>query len=66
MKKLAVILIAITSLLSGCIIYDPAYRDGGGRHGDYDHDRASRHDHDRDHDGVPDREDRRPNNPNRY
>jgi hypothetical protein len=30
MKKLAVLLIAITSLLSGCVVYDP-YRDGGHR-----------------------------------
>jgi hypothetical protein len=64
MKKLAVLLIAITSLLSGCVVYDPAYRDGDRHRGDRDG--ASHRDHDRDRDGVPDREDRRPNNPNRY
>ena len=63
MKKLAVFLIAISSLLSGCVVYDPAYRDGGHRG---DRDGASHRDHDRDRDGVPDREDRRPNDPNRY
>jgi len=63
MKKLALLLIAITSLSSGCVVYDPAYRDGR-HHGD--HDGSWNRDHDRDHDGVPDRDDRRPNNPNRY
>jgi len=63
MKKLVVLLIAITSLLSGCVVYDPAYRDGRHRG---DHDGSWNRDHDRDRDGVPDREDRRPNNPNRY
>lgn len=35
MKKIVVLLIAITSLLSGCVVYDPAYRDGRHR-GDHD------------------------------
>ncbi|NTV70239.1 MAG: hypothetical protein HGA71_08850 [Azonexaceae bacterium] len=62
MKKLTVLLIAVASLLSGCVVYDPAYRDGGHR-GDRDGPPRS---HDRDRDGVPDRQDSRPNNPNRY
>lgn len=65
MKKLAVLLITICSLLSGCIVYDSPYRDGGGYRGDHDG-APNRGNHDRDHDGVPDRQDRSPNNPNRY
>lgn len=65
MKKLAVLSIVIASLLSGCVVYDPAYRDGRQR-GDHDGSWNRDHGHDRDRDGVPDRDDRRPNNPNRY
>ncbi|UCV24583.1 hypothetical protein [Ferribacterium limneticum] len=64
MKKLAVILIAITSLLSGCVVYDGPYRDGDRHRGDRDG--QPNRSHDRDRDGVPDRHDTRPNNPNRY
>lgn len=60
MKKLAALIVAIITLLSGCVVYDPHYRDG--RHRDHD----GSWNRDRDRDGVPDREDRRPNNPNRY
>ncbi|MBU1363175.1 MAG: hypothetical protein KKE51_05060 [Gammaproteobacteria bacterium] len=60
MKKFAVVLIALASLISGCVVYDPAYRDGDRRDG---HPNRS---HDRDRDGVPDGQDTRPNNPNRY
>jgi hypothetical protein len=63
MKKLLVLMLAITSLLSGCYVYEGPNRDGGHRG---DRDGASHRDHDRDRDGVPDRDDRRPNNPNRY
>jgi hypothetical protein len=65
MKKLVVLLIAIGSLLSGCVVYDGPNRDGGGHRGDRDG-ASSRGDHDRDHDGVRDRQDRRPNDPGRY
>jgi hypothetical protein len=58
MKKLAVVLIAIAGLLSGCLVYEPGYRGGGGH--EY---RGYR---DRDGDGVPNRHDRRPDNPRRY
>lgn len=68
MKKIAVVLVALTSLLSGCVVYDQDYHR---RDGDY-HPRGDRRDgppnpsYDRDRDGVPDRQDARPNNPNRY
>jgi hypothetical protein len=65
MKKLAVALIAVVSVLSGCIAYDPGYRGGYGYRGDRDgvHNRGDR---DRDRDGVPNRYDRRPSDPYRY
>lgn len=56
MKTLAVLLIAINPLLTGCIVYDSPYRDGV----------QNRVDRDRDNDGVPNRMDRRPNDPYRY
>jgi hypothetical protein len=62
-KKLAVVLVALATLLSGCVVYDPAYRDGRHRG---DRDGQPNRSHDRDRDGVPDRQDTRPNNPNRY
>jgi len=61
MKKLLVLILAAASLLSGCVVYDNPRRDGGYR-GDGQPNRS----HDRDRDGVPDRQDSRPNNPNRY
>lgn len=63
MKKQTVLLIALASLLSGCVVYDRDHRDGD-RH--RDRDRSPNTSHDRDRDGVPDRHDSRPNNPNRY
>lgn len=65
MKKLAVLLIAISSLLTGCVVYDGPYRGGN----DHSRDRdggSGRGGGDRDHDGVRDSHDSRPNNPNRY
>ena len=70
MKKLAVLLIAVSGLLSACVVYDAPYRDG--RHdrvyrGDRDRDGVpNRVDRDRDGDGVPNRRDRRPDDPRRY
>ena len=64
MKKLLVLMLAVASLLTGCVVYDGPYRDGGGHRGDRDG--SSNRGHDRDRDGVPDRQDTRPNNPNRY
>ena len=65
MKKLAVGLIAISTLVSGCVAYGPhghpsrdyAYRDRD-RDGV-----AHRYHRDRDGDGVPNRYDRYPNDP---
>lgn len=62
MKKIALLMIVMTSLLSGCVVYDPN-RDGRHRG---DHDGSWNRDHDRDRDGVPNRQDRRPNDPYRY
>ena len=68
MKRISIVLIAIGALLSGCVVYDTPYRDGGEyrrdrRDGDRDW-KPNNADHDRD--GVPDRKDNRPNNPRRY
>ena len=80
MKKLAAMLIAIGSLLSGCVAYEEP-RDGRDYRGDReyrgDRDRAyrgdrdrdgvpNRVDRDRDGDGVPNRQDRRPDDARRY
>lgn len=65
MKKLAVILAALAGLLSGCVVYDDRNRNDGRYRGDRDS-QSHRGDHDRDHDGVQDRQDRRPNDPGRY
>lgn len=66
MRKLVVLLIALSTLLTGCIVYDTPYRDGGHR-GDRDRDGTpNRVDRDRDNDGVPNRMDRRPHDPYRY
>jgi hypothetical protein len=69
MKKLAVALFAIGTILSGCIFHDePPRRDRSGENrGDRDRDGvANRADRDRDGDGVRNRDDRRPNDPRRY
>lgn len=71
MKKLALVLLAIGGLLTGCVAYEVPYRDGGAQHADRDHDRdrdgvRDRRDRDRDGDGVPNRQDNRPNDPRRY
>jgi len=67
MNKLAILLIAIGSLLSGCVAYEGSYRDDGVYRGDRGRDRVpDRVDRDRDRDGVPDRQDRRPDDPRRY
>ena len=68
MKKLSIVLIAIGALLSGCVAYEVPYRDGDGyqrerRDGERDWRPNSA---DRDRDGVPDRQDHRPNDPRRY
>jgi len=57
MKRLAILLIAISGLLSGCVAYEVPSSDGGPYY------YGSR---DRDGDGVSNRNDRRPNDPRRY
>ena len=58
MKKILLLLVAAAALLSGCVVdtgpgyYRDGYSYSGGR--------------DRDGDGVPNRRDRRPDNPYRY
>ena len=61
MKNIAILLIAIGGLLSGCVAYEVPNRDGGVYRGDRDRDRV-----DRDRDGVPNRQDRSPDDPRRY
>lgn len=71
MKKVLLLSIAMSVLLSACVVYPN--RDAGMHRGDHErsHDRdrdgvPDRADHDRDGDGVANRHDRRPNNPRRY
>ena len=69
MKTLVALLIAMSTLLTGCVVYDTPHRDGGGYRGERDRDRdgiPNRVDRDRDNDGVPNRHDSRPNDPRRY
>ena len=67
MKKLAILLIAIGGLLSGCVAYETPNRSAAARQGDMDRDGVpNRVDRDRDGDGVPNRQDSRPNDPRRY
>jgi hypothetical protein len=67
MKKLAVVLIAIGGLLSGCVVHDRGHHRGGYEYRDRDRDGVhNRADRDRDGDGVRNRDDRRPNDPRRY
>ncbi|HXE40384.1 MAG TPA: hypothetical protein VN639_18125 [Azonexus sp.] len=57
------LLIALSTILTGCVVYDTPHHDGGYRG---DRDGMHRGDHDRDHDGVPNRRDSRPDDPRRY
>jgi hypothetical protein len=59
MKKFIGWLLIGTSFLAGCVAVEPAYRSD--YRGGY-----SYRDRDRDHDGVPNRYDRAPDNPRRY
>lgn len=68
MKKLAIALLAVGGLLSGCIAYEEPRRNPGVYQGQGDRDRdgiPNRADRDRDGDGVPNRQDRQPDNPRR-
>lgn len=71
MKKLMLSLTASCGLLTGCIAVPVSdagvYVTGTARSGSGGHYRGGHsHRHDRDHDGVSNRYDRRPNNPYRY
>jgi len=73
MKRLALALIAVGALASGCVYETPRERDYRGDRdyreyrGDRDRDGIpNRVDRDRDGDGVPNRVDRRPDDPRRY
>jgi hypothetical protein len=71
MKKLAILLVVIGGLSSGCIpiVEGPSRGGGGGGVHRSDRDRdgvPDRMDRDRDGDGVSNRNDRRPNDPHRY
>ena len=66
MKKLAIVLIAIGALLSGCIAVEPT-QGRGSYHGDRDRDGIPNSaDRDRDGDGVRNTQDRRPDDARRY
>jgi hypothetical protein len=67
MKSLAILLIAISSLLTGCVAYEAPDHNRTSHRGDRDRDGIpDRADRDRDGDGVRNRDDRRPDDPRRY
>lgn len=69
MKKLALLFIAIGTLVSGCAVYGGPYHDRNQPRPVHDRDRdgiPNRVDSDRDGDGVRNRQDNNPNNPYRY
>jgi len=68
MRKLALVLLGVGGLLSACVAYEVPSQDGryyGDRYRDGTSDRSYR-DRDRDRDGVPNSQDRRPDDPRRY
>jgi hypothetical protein len=68
MNKLALLMIAVSALVSGCVAYVPDYGHGPQHGNSYrNHDGGPyRIERDRDGDGVPNWQDRRPDNPRRY
>lgn len=73
MKKLAVLLIAVGAMVSGCVVYDTPYQDRGQDREGYQRDRSHDGDRgdqnrnrDRDGDGIRNSQDRRPDDPSRY
>jgi hypothetical protein len=82
MNKPLVLLCVAGAFASGCVAYDPQYTESGAyqssndpRYSSYPDNRTRYYntdgtyyyrDGDRDRDGVPNSQDRRPNNPNRY
>lgn len=68
MKKLAALLIVVSTVMAGCIVAEPS-RGPYQYRGDRDRDRdgvPNRVDRDRDGDGVRNSQDRRPDDPRRY
>ena len=63
MKKLSLLLVALATILSGCVAYEVPVTTSGYTTGYYSDGYRNR---DRDRDGVPNRYDRRPDNPYRY
>ncbi len=61
MKAILIALTVLTTLAAGCVVVPVPVRGGEARH-DGGHDRE---DHDRDGDGVRNRDDRHPNDPRR-
>ena len=76
MRKLALVLLSVGSLLAGCVAYDVPVTQGGGYYDSrgaynsgpyyYRDGRPYYRDGDRDRDGVPNRQDRRPDDARRY
>jgi hypothetical protein len=80
MRKFALVLISVGGLLAGCVAYDVPVTQGGGYYGGpayssgpyynsgpyYGDSRPYYRDGDRDRDGVPNRQDRRPDDARRY
>jgi len=69
MKKLAVLMLALGAMLSGCVVYDGPDQDRGHHRGDRDRDRnrtTDRMERDHDADGAANRQDRRPDDSHRY
>jgi hypothetical protein len=64
MKTIAIVLTAIVGLLSGCVAYEVPGPDRGSRQ--MEPERRHHRSPDYDRDGVPDRRDRRPDDPRRY
>ena len=69
MKKIVLLFIAVSTLLSGCMVYETPNHDRGQHQGTRDRDRdgiPDRMERDRDGDGVPNRQDRRPDDSRRF
>lgn len=65
MKTLALLLLVISTALTGCVVAEPQHRTEA--RGDRDRDGIpNRADRDRDGDGVRNSQDRRPDDPRRY
>jgi hypothetical protein len=71
MKKLVLLMISVSALVSGCVVYDVPQHDRGEHRGNQERDRdrdgvPDRADRDRDGDGIRNNQDRRPDDGRRY